>query len=358
MGNKSAGLTFAAIGHQDSWGKITQFVNMIRQEEANPALLEDKVKEVYTYIPPQKLFDVEINSPVTDAVNGFYIETFISPDELGPSHLWQNVKKVKAACQKAVQMGADVVALGGFTSIILESGAANISYLDKTAFTTGNTLTTAFITDGVEKAVRVRNKRLGELTLLIIGSTGDIGSACAAYFSGKAKQMLLTARQPGPLKKQEVELVQAGISCSSSTDTQSLLPLADIVICVASSLLPGTYLDLLRDDAIVCDAGYPKNLQVPVNLKNQFFFSGGMGRVSEGYSIVQDEYRRIFYDFPLPNISHGCLLEAIVLALAGNATSYSSGKGNITTNSMHQMLELAGKHAVFTAPFYNSNGVL
>ncbi|WP_332910524.1 hypothetical protein [Algoriphagus boritolerans] len=82
----------------------------------------------------------------------------------------------------------DVVALGGFTSIILESGGANLQAIQGTKFTTGNTLTAALIADSLVKACQKWNQPLKDSTLLIIGSTGDIGSACVRYFSNKVKK--------------------------------------------------------------------------------------------------------------------------------------------------------------------------
>jgi predicted amino acid dehydrogenase len=131
------------------------------------------------------LFDVEVQSVTGQKAKGCYIETFISPDELGQRHWRKNVLKVHEAAACARRLHANIVALGGFTSIVLEGRNDTLNDGGTTKFTTGNTLTAAFIVKALEKACIKSDKQLEQQQLLIIGATGDIGSACVQYFSGK-----------------------------------------------------------------------------------------------------------------------------------------------------------------------------
>lgn len=358
MGNQSPRLKFGVIGHQDNWKKIVDFVNSIRIAEGNPELSEDKIKEVYGYFPPTKLFDIQINSKLLGFVEGYYIESFLSPDELGLSHIWSNLKKTREACEKAAMLQVDVVALGGFTSIILESGGAALETIQGTKFTTGNTLTAALIADSLEKACIKWNQPLEESTLLVIGSTGDIGSACVRYFSKKVKKLLLTARNPAPLLLQEEKLKSEDINCKSSTNVSELLKSADLIICVASSVLPENYFDFLQPHAIICDAGYPKNLKSENINFSQKIYAGGMCLVEGGYCFSPEHFQKNIYEFPLPNISHGCTMESVVLALEEKALAFSQVRGNIQLENMAYILKAAAKHGIVTAPFFNSTGLL
>jgi predicted amino acid dehydrogenase len=51
----------------------------------------------------------------------------------------------------------------------------------ETKFTTGNTLTAAYIVKGIEKAATGKDINLQESNVLIVGATGDIGMACVQY---------------------------------------------------------------------------------------------------------------------------------------------------------------------------------
>ena len=353
MDYQPARIKFAIIGHQDSWETVMQFVNGIRFAGDGEELPLHKVQETFTYIPPRKLFDIEVNSAINGKINGVYIETFIAPDELDIKHLRKNIEKVKKACELAAKLGASVVSLGGFSSIVLETGNESFSKIGNTFFTTGNTLTAAFIAKGVEKACAHWDMKLQNSRLLIIGSTGDIGSACVRYFSGRVKELLLCARQPGPLQKQSEELMQKGVRHVSSPLLKELVSKADIVIGVASSIIDNNDLDMLPKHAIVCDAGYPKNLQSTKIHNHERLFYGGMGIVTQGF-YFENNAHNILYKFSMPGVAHGCLLEAIVLAMEKEYLAYSKGKNNINVQSMEKILEMAEKHGIQPAPLFNS----
>ena len=83
MDNKAASLDFAVIGHQDSWQNITSFVNGIRAADQEQ-LSTEKIKDIFSFIPPMDLFRVNVKSKTGAEINGVYIDTFIDPDKLGP----------------------------------------------------------------------------------------------------------------------------------------------------------------------------------------------------------------------------------------------------------------------------------
>jgi predicted amino acid dehydrogenase len=352
MGNQSSSLKFALIGHQESWENVMQFIQTMHFPGNDHSLTLDKVKDVFTYIPPRKIFGIEVNSTLCGKIHGAYIETFIAPDELDMKHLRKNIEKVKRACELCAKLNVPIVSLGGFTSIVLETGNEFFSQISNTCFTTGNTLTAAFIARGVENACTYWQKSLSKSKLLIIGSTGDIGSACASYFSGKVEKLLLCARNAGVLQKQSEELTAKGVNNSVSVFLKELIDEADIIISVASSVITKNDFESIKSDTIVCDAGYPKNLQSTHIKNHERLFYGGMGMVTCGYEF-ENNLERLYYRFPLPSVSHGCLLEAIVLAMENVNCSFSKGRGNINGKSMENILAMAQKNGIITSPLFN-----
>ena len=351
MDNKPACLKFAVVGHQDSWDNVMEFIKTMRLQ-ADDNLSIEKVQEIFTYIPPRKIFDIAVNTGNASVMQGVYIETFIPPDELDLKYLRKNIDKVKKACLLCASLNIPVVSLGGFSSIVLEAGGQSFCKISNTYFTTGNTLTAAFITKGVEKACALWSQPLSKSRLLIIGSTGDIGSACVLYFEDKVAELLLCARQAGPLQKQSQQLNAKGIANTASTSLKEHIDKADIIISVASSIIDEENLKGLSADTIICDAGYPKNLQNKFLQNHERFFYGGMGIVTKGFEF-ENNLEQVFYKFPLRNIGHGCLLEAVVLALENNNRSFSNGKGNITLKAMKDIIAMAYKHGITAAPLFN-----
>ncbi len=343
-------LDFAAIGHPENWGTISSFINGIRNPEQEKLSLE-KIKDIFSFIPPRDLFRVKVKSKTGIEVNGIYIETFIDPDKLDSQYIRTNITKVVDSVLCAQKKGAKIVTLGGFTSIVLE-GNLNLFPQDGTKFTTGNTLTAAFIVKGIEKAALQNQIDIQESTILIIGATGDIGIACINYLKNKTKKLLLNARNNQRLANLAQKLTEESIDINYSVSVEQLIPEADIIICVASST--GIKLTNCKKGVLICDAGYPKNLETKIEDHIDVkLFHGGMGQVSEGFSFIPD-YSNTFYYYPSPNIAHGCQLESVVLAFENRIENYSAGKGNITVDKMEEIYALSLKHGITLAPFFNS----
>lgn len=354
MDSQASSLDFAVIGHQDNWPNIQSFINAMRTSQFE-ALSIDKIKGIYDYIPPMGIFRMHVKSPTGTEINGIYIDTFIDPDKLNPQNLRVNINKVKDAIKVAQRSKAKMVILGGFTSILLEGNFKDFENYNM-IFTTGNSLTAAYVLKGIEKAARQHQMELSECNLLVIGATGDIGMACTNYLKGKVKQLLLSARNKARLEAYSLQLLDEGHEIKYSIDLDDLVSEADIVISVASS--KDIKINNLRNPVIICDAGYPKNLEEKVEQEmGVFLFHGGMGQLTNGYSFYPD-YSSHFYRYPDSHLAHGCIIEVILLAFEGIMENYSMGKGNITKEKIDEMYSFSVKHGIELAPFYNGNGLL
>jgi fatty aldehyde-generating acyl-ACP reductase len=348
MDYQSPGLDFAFIGHQDSWERIGHWVNRMGRVESLPELGLEKIREIYPYIPPRALFEIEFYSFGSQKVRGVYIETFIPPETSNVMTVFTQRQRVKEACQLAARLGAPIVALGGLTSILLETSGSAFSKLGNSFFTSGNTLTAAFIVDGIESACMASGLPLSDAELLIIGSTGDIGSAAVGYFTGKVKRLLLHARRLEPLAVQAAALQASGQATHFSTALDQLLPEADIILSVASSEISNKYTSYIPDGAMIFDAGYPKNLDAALAASGKHAFSAGLGIVSNGFESIPGFYKE-FYTLPEKDAAHGCLLEAVVLALEKKCMAFSRGRGNIRLESMSEIRTMAAKHGIRAA---------
>ncbi|MEL4455035.1 hypothetical protein [Lutimonas vermicola] len=354
MDSQTTSLDFAVIGHQDNWPNIQSFINAMRTTDLEELSIE-KIKGIYGYIPPRGIFKMRVKSPTGKEINGVYIETFIEPDQLEAQHLRSNIQKVKNAIEAAHTLKAKMVILGGFTSILLEGNFKDFESYNM-VLTTGNTLTTSYVLKGVEKAAKEHQLVLNECKVLIIGATGDIGMACSNYLKGTVKQLLLCARNRIRLENYADQLKREGYDIKYSIDLDDLAAEADIIISVASS--QGIKISNLKKAAIICDAGYPKNLEDKLEQHTDvFLFHGGMGQLTNGYTFIPD-YTAHFYYYPAPFLGHGCIIEVILMAFEGIMENYSTGRGNITKEKIDKMYHWSRKHGIELAPFYNSKGLL
>jgi fatty aldehyde-generating acyl-ACP reductase len=358
MGGSTAGIAkmdFALIGHQESWRAAADVLAVLRGPGHIP-LPDEEIRDILPWIPPRAVCHVEIASTRGAKVSGVYIDSFIPPDRLDDLSMRENLARVRAAAACAIQAGAKIVSLGGFSSILIEGNFDHLPQRNGTAFTTGNTLTVSFIVQGIRKMCSQEGKNLRQSTLLIVGATGDVGSGCARCLARGVKRVLLCARNLERLRKQAAELAAAGVEVEIATDPRQFSVHADVVICAASLASSSLLLGTIAPGAIVCDAGYPKNLS-PAEMPAAKVFFGGLGQVTGTLNFIPDLHG-ILNRHPFPNVVHGCLLEGMALALEGRFEPFSRGRGLITPERVEEIECIAARHGIYLAPLYNANGPL
>lgn len=345
---------FALIGHQESWKAAAEVLGVLRGPDLTP-LPDDEVKDILPWIPPRVVCHVDIGSVAGAKARGLYIDSFIPPDRLEAAYVHENIARVRAAAGCAIKAGASIVSLGGFSSILIEGNFDQLPERHDTVFTTGNTLTVAFIVQGIKKMCALEGRTLRRSTLLMVGATGDVGSGCARCLAPFVGRLLLCARNVDRLRKLAVQLQTDGVQVEIATDLQRVSEEADIVICAASLSSPSLLLGRIAPDAIICDAGYPKNLSPTAEIPGAKIFFGGLGQITGGMSFAPD-FHGALNRHPFPNVVHGCLLEGMALALEGRFEPFSQGRGFITPERVEQIATIATRHGIYLAPLYNVDG--
>jgi fatty aldehyde-generating acyl-ACP reductase len=347
-------LDFALIGHQESWTAIADVLAFLRGGERTP-LPDDEIKDIFPRIPPRALCCVDVGSIAGARASGVYIDSFIPPDRLDSACVRENLARVRGAAANAIHAGAKIVSLGGFSSILIEGDFDQLPARQDTVFTTGNTLTVAYIVQGIKKMCALEGRVLRDSTLLIVGATGDVGSGCARCLAPLVRRVLLFARNAERLRRLEAELQADGIEVQATADLQQFSAEADVVICAASLPSPTLLLGRVAPEAIVCDAGFPRNLSPTAEMPGVRVFFGGLGQITGGLRFEPD-FRGILNRHPFPDVVHGCLLEGVALALEGRFEPFSKGRGGITPERVKEMEMIAARHGIYLAPLYNADG--
>jgi fatty aldehyde-generating acyl-ACP reductase len=363
MGDAVAGLVsevdFALIGHHESWRAAADVLAVLRGP-GRSRLPDDEIKDILPWIPPRVVCHVEVGSIEDAKARGLYIDSFIPPDRLEAVYVHENIARVRAAAACAIKAGAKIVSLGGFSSILIEGNFDQLPERHDTVFTTGNTLTVGFIVQGIKKMCALEGRNLRTSTLLIVGATGDVGSGCARCLAPFVKRVLLSARNVERLRRLAAELQVYGVQVEIATDLlkndlHRFSTEADVVICAASLASPSLPLGRIAPDAIVCDAGYPKNLSPSAQMTDAKIFFGGLGQITGGLRFAPD-FHGILNRHPFPDVVHGCLLEGMALALEGRFEPFSQGRGFITPERVEEIETIASRHGIYLAPLYNADG--
>ena len=347
---------FALIGHQESWRAAADVLAVLRGAERT-RLPDEEIKEIFPWIPPRAVCNVEATSATGAKARGMYIDCFISPDRLDGEYVHDNVGRVRAAAACAINAGARIVSLGGFSSILIEGNFDHLPEHADTIFTTGNTLTVAFIVQGTRKMCALEGREISRSTLLIVGATGDVGSGCARCLAPFVQRVVLCARNAERLRSLAAELEADGSAVETVTHLEQVKCAADIVICAASLASPSLRLGCIAPQAIICDAGYPKNLGPCGDMRDARVFFGGLGQIAGGLSFMPD-LKGVLNRHPFPNVAHGCLLEGMALALARRFEPFSRGRGFITRERVQEIETIAALHGIHIAPFFNAEGPL
>jgi fatty aldehyde-generating acyl-ACP reductase len=351
----TTGVDFALIGHQESWRAAADVLAVLRGPALTP-IPDDEIKDILPWIPPRPVCHVDVGSIKSGGARarGLYIDSFIPPDRLDAVYVHENIARVRKAAACAITAGARIVSLGGFSSILIEGNFDQLPQRHNTVFTTGNTLTVAFIVQGIRKMCALGGRNLARSTLLIVGATGDVGSGCARCLAPVVKRVLLSARKAEPLRRLREELQDGGVQVEAATDLQQFSAAADVVICAASLASPSLLLGRIAPDAIVCDAGYPKNLSPTAQMLDARVFFGGLGQITGGMKFTPD-FHGVLNRHPFPDVVHGCLLEGMALALEHRFEPFSQGRGFITRERVDEMATIAARHGIYLAPLYNAD---
>ncbi len=342
------------MGHQESWKAAADVLAVLRGTKHAP-LPDDEIKDLLPWIPPRAVCHVEAASYTGVKARGVYIDSFIPPDRLDSVNVHDNLARVRGAAACAIGAGAKIVSLGGFSSILIEGDFEQLPERHDTVFTTGNTLTVAFIVQAIQKMCAIEGRDIGRSTLLIVGATGDVGSGCARCLALKVKRVQLNARNLERLHRLAAELEADGVEVEIATDLDRFSAAADVVISAASLVSPSLLLGRIAPAAIVCDAGYPKNIAPNAAMPGAKIFFGGLGQITGGLKFAPD-FRGILNRHPFPDVVHGCLLEGMALALEGRFEPFSRGRGFITPERVAEIEAIAARHGIRLAPVYNADG--
>jgi len=276
---------------------------------------------------------------------GWFIGCPLSPRMMLSLPLELVYDKIVRCGQIAQELGAEIIGLGAFTSVVGDGGITIASRLN-IAVTTGNSYTVATAIEAAALGAQKMGIALEDATVAVVGAAGSIGRTCAEALAPQAKVMLLLGRdltRLEPVAEQLRPIARGTVRVSD--DLARDLPRADVIITVTSAVDAVIYPKDLKSGAVVVDVARPRDVSVRVARERDdvLVIEGGLvevpGEVDFGFN----------FGFP-PRMAYACMSETMMLALEGRIESFTLGK-EVSLQQVQTTQELARKHGFRLAGF-------
>jgi fatty aldehyde-generating acyl-ACP reductase len=291
------------------------------------------------FFPPVYISEIEgVRSAENGrCLHGWFIACPLTPRRMMslPPHIVY--KKIIQTGRLAEKLGARLLGLGAYTSVVGDGGLTVASKLN-IPVTTGDSLTIAMAVTAARQAAETMELPLPTATVAIVGATGAIGSVCAQLLAPQAKQTILIGRQQEKLAQVAQLARQAGGQNVITTDQINALTEAHLIITVTSAVDAIIEPQHLRRGAIVCDVARPRDVsrQVAAERPDVLIIEGGMVKVPGEVNFNFD------FGFP-PQMAYACMAETMALALEQRYESYTLGK-EIKLSQVATIDKIASRH--------------
>lgn len=307
------------------------------------------VKKILFRAPAYLLLHIKnIRSKIGTKIEGYIIMCPLLPEQL-VSNPNEAIDKILSACKLAQRLGAKIIGLGGFTSII-SRGGLDLLTGSKIVITSGNTFTASLVVDSILKLNSCYAHKKN-IKLAIIGASGDIGSACALYLSHYFPRLILVGRDTVKLNllAERIKVKRTDIDLEVTTQIPNAIKNSDLIITATSATGSIIEPEHLKVGAIFCDVSYPANIdrKLVSKRKDVTIFEGGMAKCICFEGCGQYVIGKINLFNP-PGLIHGCFAETMLLTFESRFENYSIGKGNITIEKMKETLTMGIKHGFDT----------
>ncbi|MCC6443689.1 MAG: shikimate dehydrogenase [Armatimonadetes bacterium] len=279
-----------------------------------------------------------VRSVTGTEAEGWFVACPLTPRQLLSLPLEFVYEKIIAAGRVAESLGAGVLGLGAFTSVVGDGGITIARHLD-IGVTSGNSFTVATAIEGAVEGARQMDIDPARAQVAVVGATGSIGATCAEILSRQAPVVTLVGRNAERLEE-AAKRFRAGAAgrVEVSTDIKKGIQDADIIITVTSAVDAVIEPGHLKSGAVVCDVARPRDVsrRVVEERDDVLVIEGGVvavpGPVDFGFN----------FGFP-PGMAYACMSETMLLALEGRYEDYTLGK-EVTVAQVEETQRLARKH--------------
>jgi predicted amino acid dehydrogenase len=307
---------------------------------------ETQIDFFSTFFPPVYISEIE---GITSQANGKVIKGWFIACPFTPRRMMQLpekmvYKKIIQTGRLAEKLGAQVLGLGAFTSVVGDAGITIAEALE-VPVTTGDSYTVTVAVDAIRQAACVMDIPLGGATAAVVGATGAIGSVCAELLADEVERLILIGRSREKLEglRDRLKLrARSEIVVSTSMDA---LAESQLILTVTSAVHEVIRPEHLQAGSVVCDVARPRDVSAMVASARDdiLVIDGGMVDVPGPVDF------HFNFGFP-PGKAYACMAETIALALEGRFEDYTLGK-HLTRERVEEIDAICKKHGFRVSGF-------
>lgn len=298
------------------------------------------------YFPPVYISRIQgVRSDKTgECVGGWFVACPLTPARMLSLPESVVYRKIIQTGKLAERLGARILGLGAFTSVVGDAGITIAKHLS-IPVTTGDSYTVAIALDAVREGARRMEIAVDGATAAVVGATGAVGRVASHILARDVRRLLLIGRDEGRLEVLARELAEmASAQVDTSTRIEDVSE-AEVVLTVSSAIEALIEPAHLRSGAVVCDVARPRDVSVRVAQERDdvLIIDGGMVRVPGEVDFGFD------FGFP-PRTAYACMAEVMILALEGRLESYTLGR-DLTVEQVETIARLGREHGFGLAGF-------
>lgn len=306
-------------------------------------LPDDLVETVAAYFPPLYVGKITGGrSPLTgQRIEGFLFSLGATPRMMLKLPARHTYNLLNQAARMGERMGARIMGLGAFTSVVGDAGITTANECD-IAITSGNSLTVAATLEAAKQAViQMGATDLTKGRAMVIGATGSIGSVCARLLAQAIQDVVLVSIEPEKLidLKRMIEQETPGAHVTIATRAGDLSSDCDLIV-TATSAFGQRIIDITqcKPGAVICDVARPPDINpAEAALRPDVLV------IESGEVLIPGDVE-IGYDIGLPpKTVYACLAETSLLAMEGRFEDYTLGR-NISMERVKEIYRLFKKH--------------
>ncbi len=354
---------FAFLVHPIDSNSVVEFDRTFEQySDAHIRQLDEKIGDV---LAPFVVSSVRLTARGGETAHGIFIVVPRTADSLLKMRREDAKILVRNAVDLAVSLGAKVVGLGGYTSVITRGGRM-VSGRNDVAVTSGNSYTVIAAIEASLEACRRLSLDPTTQRAAIVGAGGSVGSATSRLLACQVGSLCLVGN-PANLsaRKRFIDVVAQTIAFSSRTEVRDgsvakclmmlpdfpqsaddylafaekiinengkrvpltwsvradeVIPTATMIVVATSSSEELIQPDYLRRGAIVCDLSRPSNVSKKIKDSRPDVL------VIDGGVVAVPGMPDLGWNFGFPaGLAYACMSETFMLALSHHYEDTSIG---------------------------------